>query len=127
MFIKQGLFITAMVPKGRTIIGLIEEIEIIGADGKTRKIKARIDTGATRSSVDQAIAKELGLGPVIRTKVVKQAHGHTTRPIVLVEFTLVGIKHKEEFTIADRGHMKYGVLIGQNALKNGYLIDPNKR
>ena len=34
---------------------------------------------------------------------------------------------EEEFTLADRSHMTYPVLIGQNILKKGnFMIDPNK-
>ena len=113
--------------KDRVIIGLTEDITIFGPNGDKKVIKARIDTGATRSSVDQKLAEELNLGPVTRTKLVKQALGGTVRPIIMVEFELAGKKLKEEFTIADRSHMKYRVLIGQNALNNGFLIDPHKK
>ncbi len=111
--------------KDRIIIGLTETIEIQGPEGDKKRVKARIDTGATRSSIDSRLAKELKLGPVIRTKFVKQAHGGTVRPIMRVEFELAGRKLKQEFTIADRDHMKYRILIGQNALRKGFLIDPN--
>lgn len=113
--------------KDRIIIGLTEDIKISGPNGDKKVIKARIDTGATRSSVDKKLAEELNLGPVTRTKLVKQALGGTIRPIIMVEFELAGKKLKEEFTIADRSHMKYRVLIGQNALNNGFLIDPHKK
>ncbi len=33
---------------------------------------------------------------------------------------------KVHFSIADRAHMKYKVLIGKNILKKGFLIDPSK-
>ena len=35
-------------------------------------------------------------------------------------------KIKAQFTLADRSHMRYPVLIGQNILKQGFLINPNK-
>lgn len=113
--------------KRRIIIGLTEEIQIWSREGKSKDIRARIDTGATRNSIDADLAKELKLGPIVRTKLVKQAQGHTIRPIVMAKFKLAGEIHKEEFTIAERKHMKYSVLIGQNGLNNGYLIDPHKK
>ncbi|MEA3515463.1 MAG: RimK/LysX family protein [Nanoarchaeota archaeon] len=112
--------------KERTIIGLIEDIEIFGPNGNNKNIQARIDTGATRSSIDKELAEQLKLGPVTRTRFVKQALGGTVRPIIVVEFDLAGKRLKKEFTIADRNHMKYRVLIGQNALNQGFLIDPHK-
>ena len=42
--------------------------------------------------------------------------------------TLKGIILEEEFTLADRSHMTYRILLGQNILKKGnFLIDPLKK
>jgi hypothetical protein len=48
------------------------------------------------------------------------------RPIVEITITIAGKTVKEEFTLADRKHMKYAVLIGQNVLRHGFLIDPSQ-
>lgn len=88
---------------------------------------ARIDTGATKSSVDARLAAELALGPVIKTKLVKSAAGNKLRPVIKASIRISGKSLKSEFTIADRSHMKYRVLIGQNILKKGFLIDPTKK
>lgn len=113
------------MPK-KTIIGITEKIKIIGK--RTSKIvTARIDTGATRSSVDAKLAARLLLGPVIKTTLVKSAHGNRIRPIIKVPIKIAGKELKEEFTIADREHMRYKALIGRNILRKGFLIDPNKR
>jgi hypothetical protein len=29
--------------------------------------------------------------------------------------------------VADRSHLKYKILIGQNILKKGFIIDPQKK
>ncbi len=110
---------------GRIVIGLEEGIAVRNSTG-SKTVKAKIDTGATKSSIDIALAQKLHLGPVIKSKIVKSAHGHTIRPIVEITITLAGKTMTEEFTLADRKHMKYPVLIGQNVLKHGFLIDPSK-
>ena len=110
----------------KIIIGLAEEIKIKGHD-ETMEVDAKIDTGATKSSIDSKLAAELKLGPIIRTRLVKSAHGNTLRPMINVELELAGQKLKSQFTIADRAHMKYRVLIGQNILKEKFLIDPGKK
>ncbi len=110
---------------GKIIIGLAEKIKITGPDG-TKELEAKIDTGATKSSIDSKLAAELKLGPIVMTKMVKSAHGNTLRPIILVDLEIAGKKLKEHFTIANREHMKYRVLIGQNILKDKFLIDPGK-
>ncbi|MGM5484769.1 MAG: RimK/LysX family protein [Nanobdellota archaeon] len=109
----------------KNIIGLTEEILVKGRD-KEKKVMARIDTGATKSSIDSPLAAELNLGPVIGTKVVKSAHGISKRPLVEASVIMGGKEIKGEFSIAVREHLKYQVLIGQNLLKKGYLIDPSK-
>ena len=112
--------------KGKLIIGLTEELTVIGKNNKRERVTARIDTGATKSSIDSGLAKELQLGPVTKTRMIRSAHGNALRPIVDVDLRMNGKKINAEFTIADRAHMKYKMLIGQNILKHGFLIDPQK-
>ena len=112
--------------KKKTIVGLTEKINIIGKY-KTKVVVARIDTGATVSSIDAALAKEMKLGKTIKTKLVRSSHGTTLRPIKKMKFTLGRRRFNMNFTISDRKGLKYKVLIGQNILKKDFLIDPNKK
>jgi hypothetical protein len=110
----------------RIILGLTEPITIRNGE-KEINLVARIDTGATSSSIHSELAKKLNLGPVVRTKLVKSASGVETRPIMKANLILKDLNLEEEFTLADRSHMTYQVLIGQNILKKGnFLIDPLK-
>jgi hypothetical protein len=110
--------------KDRTIVGLIEPITIKGNNGKTKTVLARIDSGATKSSIDKKLVEELELGPIIRERLTKQVHGFTLRPVIKPEIVIKNRTFNYQFTIADRGKMKYSVLIGQNILKKNFLIDP---
>jgi hypothetical protein len=111
----------------RVILGLTEKLTILSPDNKEEKIVARIDTGATASSMDIKLAAKLKLGPVIKTKIVKSASGIKKRPIIKVKVKINGDIIEEEFTLADRSYMTYPLLVGQNILKKGnFLIDPNK-
>lgn len=110
---------------GKIVIGLAEKVNIQHHNGK-KDVIAKIDTGATKSSIDTNLAAELELGPVIKSKLVKSAHGSKLRPIIEASIELAGKKIKSEFTLADRAHMRYRILIGQNILKDGFLIDPTK-
>ena len=109
----------------KLILGLTEEIVIIGNNGKEETLTARIDTGATASSIDTALAKKLELGPVTRQKIVKSASGVKRRPVIKAKVKIRDILIEDEFTLADRSVMTYPVLIGQNILKKeDFLIDP---
>jgi len=109
----------------KTVIGLTEKADLIGPK-KTKQLIARIDTGATLGSVDSKLAKELKLGPSIGTKLVKSSHGQTNRSVVKASIRLAGRRIRARFTIADRTHLKYKVLVGQNILKKRFIIDPDK-
>lgn len=50
---------------GKQVIGLIENVNIYGKDDKSELVKAKIDTGATISSIDVELAKELGFKEAI--------------------------------------------------------------
>jgi len=108
----------------RPIAGLVEYVELKGKDC-TKAVLARIDTGAINSAIDAKLVAELTLGPIVKTKSIKSTHGQSLRPVIMVGLNLKKIDILEEFTIADRGHMKYSLLIGQNILKkHKFLIDP---
>ena len=115
-----------MKKKNKTIIGLTEEVQLFSANGRSKTLIAKVDTGASRSSLDINLASELNLGPIIKSKMIKSAHGNRLRPIIEAELKIAGKKIKSEFTLADRTHMKYGMLIGVNILKHDFLVDPSK-
>lgn len=105
-------------------IGLTEQVRIFGKEQV--ESTARIDTGATMSSIDIHLAAKLSLGPIIRTKLVKNANGTKVRPIVEATVEVGGRRVRAQFSLADRSHLKYPLLLGQNILKDGFLIDPSR-
>jgi len=113
------------IPRSR-MIGFSEKFLIHGEkDNKDKEVLCRIDTGAVMSSMDIKLAESLGLGPAVRTKKVKNANGITQRPVVRCIFEIKGKKYKVDVTLADRRHLKYRVLIGQNLLiKTNLYINP---
>ncbi len=110
----------------KTIIGLTEKVRLFSDNSKSKTLMAKVDTGASRSSLDTRLASELHLGPIIKSKIIKSAHGNRLRPIIEAELEIAGKKIKAEFTLADRSHMKYIMLIGVNILKHNFLVDPSK-
>lgn len=107
----------------RTVIKSVEPVLIYSSFYGSKKVKARIDTGATQSSIDLNLAKELGYTKYVGQVNVVSANGIKTRPLVEVNYELSGKKIKSVFTLADRKNLNYSVLIGRNDLE-GFLIDP---
>ncbi|MDP3640254.1 MAG: RimK/LysX family protein [Nanoarchaeota archaeon] len=110
----------------RVVLSLTEQVTLLGRTEE--QVRARIDTGATSSSLDAQLAERLGLTPGDRSKIVKSASGVKKRPVITVKLLLQNSSLEEEFTLADRSHMTYPVLIGQNILRKGnFLVDPQKK
>ncbi|MFH1332024.1 MAG: RimK/LysX family protein [archaeon] len=105
----------------KIVVGLTEKVMIKG-----KEVVARIDTGADRSSICKELYSELGLGPFVGKVKTKSVNNVELRPTVEAEFEIRGKKIRTLFNIADRSKMRYQLLIGQDVLKRGFLVDPSK-
>lgn len=112
---------------GRTVVGLTEEVELLNGKGVKKTLKAKIDTGADRSSIDRKLCDGLGLGPYTGYKIISQVSGKNRRPYIRATIRICGRRIEAYFSIADRTHMKHKVLIGKNILKRDFLIDPTRK
>jgi hypothetical protein len=111
----------------KALIGLIEPVMLHGTK-QNAIFKAKVDTGATKSSIDGSLVSILGLGPILGETTVRNANGTEKRTFVDVTVEIAGHTVTEHFTIANRTHMRYPVLIGKNVLRKGvFLIDPTKK
>lgn len=50
---------------GKQVIGLVEEVKLIGKNGAEEVLKAKVDTGAGLTSIDENLAKLLGFSEAI--------------------------------------------------------------
>lgn len=109
-------------------ISALEDIKIKGSKkGQKKKITAKIDTGAWRTSIDERVARELGLlnkDNILWTKNVKSSLGTQERPVISLTFWLKGTKITTSASVAKRMALRYPVIIGRKNLK-GFLVDPH--
>ena len=115
--------------KERIIIGPIEYVKVIGHNGEAR-VKGKIDTGATRTSVDVWLAANIGLGPTVDVAKVKSAllDEVRSRPLVRAIVEIGSEQFALPVSVDDRSDMRYPVLVGMDILKLGrFLIDPTKK
>ncbi len=110
-----------------TVIGYIEDIVLSGTSGST-SVRAKSDTGATRTSIDTSLAAEIGAGPIKSITRVKSGSSKTarSRPVVDVVVGIGGNQHTVTASVEDRSHMDYGVLLGRDILKH-YRVDVGRR
>ncbi|ACH66088.1 ATP-dependent zinc protease [Aliivibrio fischeri] len=137
--------------KDTIVLGAIENVEI--ADIK-QAFTARIDTGATTSSlnavdlqeferngsqwvrfhlVNQDVKADDGklewiTAPVIRNVKIRQATADDAerRPVVELWIKLGAIHEKVQFTLADRSHMTHSVLLGREFIQDIAVVDVSK-
>jgi len=50
---------------GKKVIGVIEKVKLVGKDDKEIEVEAKVDTGASLTSIDIDVAKELGFGKTV--------------------------------------------------------------
>lgn len=111
-------------------------------------IKAKIDTGAQTSALhagnitaferdgtewvtftvqpwQESPADEVSVElPILDRRTVRSSSGHTQdRIVVLMDLTLVGRTVPVEVTLTDREEMVFRMLIGREALRQGYVVD----
>ncbi len=106
-------------------IGLTEKVVVRGKD-KGFRVRARIDTGARYNSINEALAEKLGMIPHHQEFHIRAASGIQKRRSAHATLIIHKRKIRALFTIADRRHMRYQVLIGTRTLKGRFVIDPAK-
>lgn len=114
-------------------------------------IKAKLDTGARSSAIHAFHMEELHRDgalwvrflvhpwqrsaedgtwaelPVHDRRVVRSSTGHEQeRYVVLMDLSLVGREITAEMTLSRRDEMGFRMLIGREALRQGFLVDPGR-
>ncbi|MWV39487.1 RimK family alpha-L-glutamate ligase [Natrialba sp. INN-245] len=109
------------------VIGYTEEVILSGTSG-SKSIIAKSDTGATRTSIDTALAADIGAGPIKSITRIRSGSSKTakSRPVVDVVVGVGGNQHTVTASVEDRSHMDYPVLLGRDILEN-YQVDVSRR
>tara|TARA_Y100001956_G_C4119380_1_gene186569 strand:- start:1712 stop:2356 length:645 start_codon:yes stop_codon:yes gene_type:complete len=132
---------------GKLILG---EKEWVYVPGLEQNFRARIDTGATTSSIsavdiepferdgkdwvkfkiehEGVKSKEIAL-PVQRWVKIRQssADGTQKRAVVDAWIQIGDLKEKTEFTLADRTHLTFPLLLGRSFFKDVAVVDVSQQ
>lgn len=110
---------------GRKTVSEIEEVVVMGHNGKREVVRAKIDTGADGSSIDRVLAEELGLleaDNILYYDYFRNALGRKKREIVGVTFVMAGRKIKTQISIADRSRLRTKMIVGRRDLKQFAVV-----
>ena len=115
------------------------------------RIKAKIDTGARSSALhafDIEFVKRHGDAyvrfvlhplqrrakgsvsvevPLLGERHVKSSNGHVSRrPVIRTEVELLGERREVELTLVSRDQMGFRMLLGREAIRDAFLVDPGR-
>jgi len=113
----------------KRVVRLVQRVVVAGPGGE-ESVRAKVDTGADRTTVDKVLAARLRLVPTGSKVAVKAsaAGKKVERPLVNAAVTLAGKRFNLMVGVADRSQMRYAVIIGRDILRSGdFLIDPSRR
>jgi len=112
------------VEEGILTVGIWEDVKIVTAEGGKVKVRAKIDTGAWKTSIDNKLAESLGLlqdNNILWTKVYKSSLGKELRKVIGIKFYLAGRRIRTIANVANRGNLRTPLIIGRRDL-NGFLV-----
>lgn len=127
--------------RNKTIIGAVEKVRILPGN---IVLKARIDTGATTTSLgvdemeliheDGKDWVEIRIGEVtskyrvVKFIRIKQHESESVkRPVVRLRLILGNVSESVNVTLADRSKFKYKLLIGRNLLYDNFIVDVSQK
>ena len=146
---KTSKKVSSTKKKSKTVIGWREWIHL--PDMSKRMVKAKIDTGARTSAIHAEDIKIFRRGQkrlvrfkllpdqksdrkskvvemeMVEKRKVRSSIGHeSVRPVVKTVLKIGEYAYPIELTLVNRDIMGFRMLIGRQALKEKFLIDPHK-
>lgn len=117
-----GTYLKARVDSGANTSSLsaaeITRFERDGEDWVRFKLALNDDDVAVESQRDEWVE-----APIVRRVRIVQASGEESRPVISLLMTLGPIRENVEFTLNDRSHLDYPVLLGRRFLLDIAVID----
>lgn len=110
--------------EGIKTINVWEDIKLVSGMGHKVEIKAKIDTGAWKTSIDKDLTEKLGLekkSNILWTKEYKSSLGKEKRKVISLTFYLAGRRISTMANVANRENLRTPLIIGRRDL-SGFLV-----
>lgn len=125
--------------KTKTLMGGVEEVVLFPWGVK---LPARIDTGASMTSLDvrnltvknriahfklpEKYGNTLISLPVIRHCDIRSPEARERRPVVEIELCIGGKRLRVHVNLNDRSRVEYPIILGRNVLSQGFIVDSSQ-
>ncbi len=112
-------------PRGAKITLGEEEPVLVGNDeGERVEVLAKVDTGAGYSSIDDDIARDLGIDieDPPDTVTIQSSLGEEERPLVPADLKVAGRTLSTRVTVTDREDLTSDMLLGSNDLSGFTMV-----
>ncbi len=125
--------------KTKTLIGGVEEVVLFPWGVK---LTARIDTGASMTSLDvrnltiknriahfklpEKYGNTLISLPVIRHCDIRSPEARERRPVVEIELCIGEKRLRVHVNLNDRSRVEYPIILGRNVLNQGFIVDSSQ-
>jgi alpha-L-glutamate ligase-like protein len=129
--IAQSLFGEGFVDRVKeedgkaVVLNALETIKIKGKGKQREMVRAKVDTGAYRSSIDESLAKKMGLlegDNVLYYRHYRSSLGREKRrPVIAIRYWMRGKKVTSLANVANRSRMRAKFLVGRRDLE-GFLV-----
>jgi hypothetical protein len=122
-----GLKLKSKIDTGASTSSVNSDIIKIVSKGKKKYVYYRIIDDEFKSDVIQAeLTRYTLIKPKMEDLSVLDKDDKIRRPVVMTEFKIGNKIVREEVNLADREHFSYPLLIGRNVLKNNFTVDASK-
>lgn len=110
----------------KQVVGVFENIGLRPDHGRRISILAKVDTGARSTSIDESLARELGLlkpEHILWETAYKSALGRESRKVIQVDFKMRGKRLLARASVTKRHGLRFRMIIGRRDLE-GFLVNP---
>jgi hypothetical protein len=123
--VKKIIIKKPVIKDSMIVIGTAEKVYIPSSD---ILLKAKIDTGATTTSIHALNIKEFERdGNKWIVKIKRHGTKNQKRYVVQMKINLANISQLVEVSLTNRSKFTYPVLIGKNYLNGLFLVDVSKK
>lgn len=107
------------VEEPEKVVGTREKVLVKGTE-QSREVEAKVDSGASTTSIDIGLAEKLGFEKEGTTQ-ISSSNGVEERDVAFFKLSVKDVKCNIPVTVTDRSRVSCDLLLGRDALEGFYI------